>query len=107
MAGIGSSIGQSSTVVVNVNTTPVVYNLTLTLANTEYIFTLPANCKGFLFRNRNHFETKFSFTALTSGTVYATLEPRAVFTNSDYYTSQSVYFQSPSAGGTLEIITYA
>jgi hypothetical protein len=107
MASVGSTSVSSSATLVQSNTTAQIYNISMTLANTEYSLSLPVNCKGFLVRNRSGFVTQFSYSSGTSGTVYVTLLKGTVFSDSNYYTSQTIYFQSPSSGGVLEVITYS
>jgi hypothetical protein len=93
---------------VAVGTTPAIYNLTMTLANTEYSQALPTGTRALTLHNRGLYATQFSYTNGASGTTFITI-PAGMY----YYeeqvnlTSKTVYAQCPTAAQVLEIIVYS
>lgn len=89
------------------STTPVIYNVTCTNANTEYSQALPTNCRRFLIQLRTTKDLKVSFTSGQSGTTYV-----SVLAGGQYYedtvnlTAKTLYFQSPTAGVVAEILAW-
>jgi len=104
MAIVGSSTlaaaaGTTSTTVTR-------FNIPLGLANTEQSQALPANTKKYVIKSRNNAVLKIANTVTESGTLYTELKANAVLTDDQFYSSQTIYFQSPSTGDTVEIIAY-
>jgi hypothetical protein len=92
-------------------TTPVIYNVTMTLANTEYSQALPANCKKFLIHTRAGEAFRLAFV---TGKVATPTEPYFSITPSDAYSEDLVlgaavtlYFASATAGAVAEIIAWS
>jgi len=89
------------------STTPTVYNVTLTLANTEYSQALPANTREFRFRCRTLYDVRFAYvTGKVAGSTapYLTL-PAGMDYFSDYnnLSSQTLYFASSTAAVVVEL----
>jgi hypothetical protein len=89
------------------STTPTVYNVTLTNANTEYSQALPANTREFRFRCRTTFDIRYTFV---TGKVATPTEPYLTLpSGSDYFgdwtnlTSVTIYFASSTAGVVVEL----
>jgi len=108
-----SAPGVTNKVVSDVPTaTPTAYNVTLTLANTEYSQALPVNCRSFEFQARTEAILRFAFvTSKVAGSVAPFLTLKAA----DYYyspplnqaTSPSTLFvASPTAGTVVEILAW-
>ena len=93
---------------VAVGTTPAIYNLTMTLANTEYSQALPTGTRALTIKNRGHYATQFSYTNGASNTTFITI-PAGMY----YYeeqvnlTGKTIYAQCPQAAQVLEIIVYS
>ncbi|HEC63859.1 MAG TPA: hypothetical protein ENI23_01040 [bacterium] len=92
---------------VSISTAPVVFNLTLTVADTEYSQALTANAKDFRFRCRTLFDVRYAWVA---GKVAAPTAPYLTLpTGSDYQSdsnnlsSQTLYLASSEAGVVVEI----
>jgi hypothetical protein len=94
-------------------TTPTVYNVTLTNANTEYNQALPANCRGFEFQCRTENDVRFAFV---TGKVATPTAPWMTLKAGDYYVSFPVnqqaspgtlYLASSTAGVICEIIAWS
>ena len=105
MASVGSSIlpsPQSAS-----STTVTIFNTTATLANTEYSQALPANTKEFLMKVRGSAALKVAFISGDSGTLYVTINKGAVLTVTQFFSSQTIYFQSPVAGSVVEIVAFS
>ena len=88
-------------------TTPTVYNVTLTTADTQYSQALPANTKEFRFRCRTLFDVRYAWVTgkvATPTAPYLTLPA-----GSDYYSdwnnlaSQTLFLASSEAGVIAEI----
>lgn len=88
--------------------TPVVYNVTMTTANTEYSQALPANTKKFLVKCRGAYDIKLCFTALASGTTYITV-PAALSYWEDLIQPSTItlYFQCATAAQVAEIVAWS
>ena len=90
------------------STSPVIYNTTMTLADTEYSQALPASCKAITVQNRGAYDTKVCYTSGESGTTYFTIK-----SGMNYYEDRMIlagstlYFQCATAGQVLEIIAYS
>ncbi len=101
---IGSTISASQQ---PPSTTPTVYNLTLTSANTEYSQALPANTREFRFRCRTIFDVRYAYVTgkvATPTSPYLTLPAGSDFW-SDWTNlpSTTLYFASSTAGVIMEI----
>lgn len=80
-------------------------NLSLPMANTEVSHTLSANLKQIIIKLRGIADLKFSFTATESGTKFITIPKGATLSLIELnFASETVYFQSPKASQTVEIL---
>lgn len=95
-------------------TAPTIYNLTLTLADTEYSQQLPGNCKQYDVQCRTAAAVRFAYETgkvATPTAPYATLKAGGTFT-SDFVPQANaqdgitIYFASSTAGAVVEIIAY-
>ena len=93
-------------------TAPTVYNLTLTLADTEYSQALPTNCARYDWQCRTAFDVRYAYVTgkVKAPTApYMTLKAGGTFT-SDFVPQsigqQTVYFASAQAGVVIEILCY-
>ena len=96
----------------DVTSTPTIYNVTLTDANTEYSQDLPANCRFFEFQCRTAFAVRYAYVTgkvATPTAPYMTLK-----SGGSYYTPvisqgaspSTVYFASAQAGVVVEITAW-
>ena len=91
-------------------TTPVIYNVTMTLADTEYSQALPANTKKFLIHTRDGTTFRIAFV---TGKVATPTEPYfTIAANDAYYedgikATPTLYFGCASAGKIVEIIAWS
>lgn len=103
-APVGSS---AITTTIAGSASPVVVNLALTLADTEYTYELPAATKQFLLRVReSDASLKLAYVLGDSASTYLTV-PRGCFHSQDSLTLNApldLYFQTPSASRTLELL---
>lgn len=83
-----------------------VVNFNITLANTEYSYTLPSGTRAFEFKLRDVATLKFSDTSGQSGTTYVTVPPGTSYsvTNRKSGSTLPLYFQATSATQVLELI---
>lgn len=92
---------------------PTIYNVTLTVANTEYSQAMPYYCRGFEFQCRTEHDIRFAFQ---TGYVATPTAPYMTLKAGDYYyspdisqdTAQStLYFASATAGAVVEIVSWS
>lgn len=88
-------------------TTPTIYNITLTLANTEYTQALPANTREFRFICRTLYDVRFAWVTgkvATPIAPYLTLPAGAdYYSDNDNLASQTLYLASSTAGVIVEL----
>ena len=82
------------------------FNIILGTINTEQSQVLPANTKGFILKSRGLSLLKISYTVAESGTKFITVPKTGVFTDNNFYSSQTIFFQSPQTGDVVEIVAY-
>ena len=87
--------------------TPTVYNITLTLADTEYSQLLPSGLREMRFRCRTGHDCRYAFE---TGKVAASVSPWLTLpAGSDYYSDENdlsgktIYFASSTAGVVIEL----
>lgn len=105
--------GTTNKVVSDVPTvTPTAYNVTLTVADTEYSQALPANCRGFEFQARTEATVRYAFV---TGKVATPTAPWLTLKAGDYYFSpplnqaaspSTLYVGSATAGTIVEILAW-
>jgi len=92
---------------------PIIRNVTMTLADTEYSTTLPENTKGFIIHTRDETEFRVSYEAghvATPTAPYFTVPATKAYGEGDIsiYTYGgallTLYFASAGAGKVIEII---
>jgi hypothetical protein len=93
-------------------TTITEFNITLTVADTEYPQLLPANCKGIEFVSRGGYPTRYAFTTgKVAGLVspYFTLKSNCSYENPATLnlSSKTIYFASDNAGDVIELIAWS
>jgi hypothetical protein len=95
-----------------VTSTPTVYNVTLTNADTEYSQALPANTRGFEFQARSEALLRYAFA---TGKVATPTAPWLTLKAGDAYASpqlnqaaspSTLYLASPTAGTIVEILSW-
>jgi len=97
-----------SIVAVRTKTTPVIQNVTLALANTEYSIVVPTASVSYSIRTRGCSKLQLSFTATQSGTNYITVWPGETYNEEGLTSAASItlYVQSKTAGEVLEVWTW-
>ena len=92
--------------------TPTVYNVTLTILDTEYSQALPADCRFFEFQCQTAFDIRFAFV---TGKVATPTAPYMTLKSGCYYYSPTInqasspstlYFATDEAGVVVEIIAW-
>lgn len=80
-------------------------NLNLTLANTEYSYSLPSGTKQFIIQARNNAELRVAESIGETATNYTTIWKGGSLTISDVnFTGKTIYLQSNLAATTVEIV---
>lgn len=87
-----------------VSATTVVYNLAVTLADTEVSQALPSNTKHFILRSRNGAKLRIAYNSGETATDYMTIMPGNNFISEQFYIAQTIYIQSSKANDTVEIV---
>jgi len=91
---------------------PTTYNVTCTVADTEYSQALPANCRGFEFQARTEAIVRYAFV---TGKVATPTAPYHTLKAGDYYFSPQInqaaapstlYVASPTAGTVVELLAW-
>jgi len=83
---------------------PVIYNVTLAVANFEYSQLLSRNCRKFQIKPRQQDrEIKLAFNSGESSTVYVTVPPGGYWHDMVGMPSQTLYFQTETEGTVAEI----
>ena len=101
--GLDTFILNASDVGISTNTVATITNETLLLANTEYSFALPANCKGFVFKPKTIVRLSLAYT---SGGPFFDCGLGSGFIDNNKYASQSIYLKSNIANTIIDLITY-
>lgn len=83
-----------------------VFNEVIASANTEQSLVMPTKIVGYLIRTRGSGRLKLTHTSGESGTKYMEVPPRANHYDDHHFESLTIYFQSPSAGDVIEVITW-
>ena len=80
-------------------------NLTLTVANTVYSYTMPDAVTGFTIQCETSNAVQMGYSSGTSGTEYWTIKSGTAFSNSSpiYTNADTLYFQSSTAGAVVQI----
>lgn len=87
--------------------TPTIYNVAVTLANTEYSQVLATNTRRFSISIRGIAELKLAYILGNSGTIFKKIPAGTEYTENDLdLTGVTLYFQSPMASQTVEIIQW-
>jgi hypothetical protein len=87
--------------------TPTIYNVAIALANTEVSQALSSGTKSFTIRVRGSSSLQLAFTSGQSGTNYITLRPGVNYTQEGLNFNGTLYFQSPAAAQTVEILEWS
>lgn len=89
--------------------TPTIYNLSVTLADTEESQALPIGTKYIRLANHGPADIKYAYASGESGTNYLTLNCGAeiILPGLDSATNYTIYYQSAVTGGRLEIESWA
>ena len=92
-------------------TTPTLYNVTLTSADTEYSQALPANTRDFRFRCRTLYDVRYAFATgkvATPTAPYMTLPAGSDYISDlNNLTSITLYLASAQAGVVVELEAWA
>lgn len=92
--------------------TPAVDSVTLAVADTQYSWTIPANCSQFSFQARTAVDVRFAFTAgivaVPTGDDYGTLKSGGTYDTPPgaLLTPGTIYFASDGTDVVVEIVYY-
>lgn len=87
-------------------TEPIIYNIELTLADTEYSQLMPLGTRRLELQSRTPHYVRFAFESgvVASGSPYSTLKPNQTLWEDDLdLNHMSMYFASDSAGVVVEL----
>ena len=106
-----SAVESGSWTFCKAGTTPVIYNVTMTNANTEYSQALPSNTKKFSIASQDG--TAFRIAFVTGKVATPTAPYKTVQANTEYYedminpSSLTLFFACGSSGKIVEIIAWS
>lgn len=83
-----------------------VYNVTVSLANTEQSITLSNNTKSFLIKVRGNSSLKLAFNSGESSTNYITISPGANYYAEGLNFSGDLFFQTTKPSQVIEILEW-
>lgn len=106
MANIGSSTQPQTLAITGTDTTVTIFNVSVPSANTEVSQALPSNTKRFILRVRGNAKLQLAYTVTDSGTLFVTVPGKASYEDENFYTSQTLFFQTNLSSQTVEIIAY-
>ena len=86
--------------------TQTIFNEVIASADTEQSVVLPANICGYFIKTRGKSTLKLTHVSGESGTLYFEVPASASYTDENSYLNLTLYFQSPSAGEVVEIVTW-
>lgn len=93
-----------------ISTRPTTYNITLTLANTEYSQLLPSGTKELRFRCRTLYDVRFAWVTgkvAASTAPYLTLPAGSdLFSDRKDISGKTLYFASAQAGVVVELCVW-
>jgi len=88
---------------------PIIYNVTCTLASTEYSQSLPIRTSKIQVQSRNNNDIKLCFISGQSGTTYFTVKGGMTYFDAEIMSKDgdmTLYFQSATAGEICEILAW-
>ena len=86
---------------------PTINNTDLTLANTEYSYSLPDGTKSFSIRLRNvGYPLQLAMISGESNTTYVNIPQGGNFLEEDIKSNITLYFRTTSGGQVAEILTW-
>lgn len=88
---------------------PYIYNVTCTLADTEYSQALPIRTSKIQVQSRNNNDIKLAFVSGESGSKYFTVKGGMTYFDAEIMKSDGamvLYFQSATAGEICEILAW-
>lgn len=86
---------------------PLVYNVTMTLANTEYSQALPPICKKFLIKCRASYPIRVAFAWGETAVAWVTVPAGMTYWEDLIYTLRmTLYFQCATAGQVAEVVAW-
>jgi len=102
-------INSSLPIIISGIDTPALTNIAIPTANTEQSFSIAATTKKIQMRVRGRGRLRYTFTSGTSGTNFFTVSKGAQerIDNLDLSSGVTVYFQSDTAGETLEVLQWS
>jgi hypothetical protein len=86
---------------------PTIYNISITLANTEVSQVLTTNTKNFTVKVRGNSKLQIAFVSGESSTNFITVPPGAVFTSEGLNFSGTLYFQTTQPSQVVEILEWS
>jgi hypothetical protein len=88
-------------------TTPTVYNVAVTLANTEVSQVLSPSTKQFTIKVRGTAKLQLAFESGQSGVTYLTVRPGNTYTSEGLDYNGALFFQTDQAAQIVEIVEWS
>ena len=87
-------------------TNPLVYNVSVVLANTEYSQLLSPSTKKFMVKCRGKAKLQLSYISGDSGILFVTIPANTAYTEDDIDFTGTLYFRSDTASQVVEIVEW-
>lgn len=104
MSNLTGTIRAKATIEAGAN--PVIYNVTCTLANTEYSQVLNTGAKKITIRCRDNAKLQIAFTSGDSGILYMSIPNGCTFSEDELLFSGTLYFQASKPNVVVEILEW-
>lgn len=105
MSNITGTIRGRATI--EAGSTPVIYNVSVPLANTEVSQVLSSGTKSFTIRVRGTAKLQLAFTSGQSGVTYLTVRPGVSYTQEGLDYNGALYFQTDKPSQIVEIVEWS
>lgn len=100
-------VGGSLSATIDKVTTPVIANVTASVADTEYSYALPSGTTKFLLRSRSNSKLQLTYTAGQTATTFITVYGFYEVSNLDSALSFTIYFEASQNGTVVEIVSWS
>lgn len=104
----GSGGAPSTPITISSASNPLVVNVEMPVAGTEYSYNLPIGCRQFLLQTRSLSTTKFTYVSGESDVIFKTIPRGCFFSQSDIQLTAvtPIYFQSDTSAQMAELIIW-
>jgi len=88
------------------NKTQRIFNVTIAAADVEQSLVLPTQICGYMIKTRGNGSLKLTHVSGESGTVFLEIPGKSSYNDDRNFANLTLYFQSPSVGEIVEVVTW-